>query len=87
MEHVETILEPCTGEAMPLASPGANLHLMRGSLLARNVIWNLIGNSAPMLSWLKYAAAGYLYFSTATRRPSATVQGGAAQRLNPTLER
>jgi len=49
MEHVETILEPCTGEAMPLASPGANLHLMRGSLLARNVIWNLIGNGAPIL--------------------------------------
>jgi O-antigen/teichoic acid export membrane protein len=34
---------------MPLASPGANLHLMRGSLLARNVIWNLIGNGAPIL--------------------------------------
>jgi len=49
MEHVETILEPCAVEATTPASPGANSHLMHGRLLARNVIWNLIGNGAPIL--------------------------------------
>jgi O-antigen/teichoic acid export membrane protein len=36
-------------EAAGPALPGANLHLMRGHLLARNVIWNLTGNGAPIL--------------------------------------
>jgi len=42
---------------------------------------------APMLSWLKYAAAGYLYFRTSKRKQSTSVQDSAAQRLNPALER
>src|SRR5258708_39080037 len=49
MEKTESILNPCIGVATEPASPGANLHLMHGRLLARNVIWNLIGNGAPML--------------------------------------
>src|SRR5258708_16077863 len=49
MEKDKTILNPGTGEAATPASPGDNLHLMHGRLLARNVIWNLIGNGAPML--------------------------------------
>ncbi len=49
MEKTESILNPCTVEAATPAPPGANLHLMHGRLLARNVIWNLIGNGAPMI--------------------------------------
>src|SRR5258708_9530063 len=49
MEKTESILNPCTGVATEPASRGANMHLMRGRLLARNVIWNLVGSGAPMI--------------------------------------
>src|SRR5260370_5089916 len=49
MEKTEAILNPCAAEAAIPTSPGANLHMMRGRLLARNVIWNLIGNGAPIV--------------------------------------
>jgi len=49
MKKTNPIADPRSGEATPLAAPGANLHLMHGRLLARNVIWNLIGNGAPMI--------------------------------------
>jgi O-antigen/teichoic acid export membrane protein len=49
MKTTNPIPDPCTVEATSAASPGANLHLMGGRLLARNVIWNLIGNGAPMI--------------------------------------
>jgi oligosaccharide repeat unit polymerase len=71
------------------AAAGEQLHVFYYSLSLSPLLFMTFSDQyfAPMLSWLKYAAAGYLYFSTAKRRPSATVQGGAAQRLNPTLER
>ncbi len=34
---------------MSETSTNANLHLTRGRLLARNTIWNLIGNGAPLI--------------------------------------
>src|SRR5258708_38214196 len=49
MEKSGSTQDLSTGEMTTPASPGANRHLMRGGLLARNVIWNLVGNGAPML--------------------------------------
>src|SRR5260221_9740565 len=34
---------------MSETSTNANLHLTRGRLLARNTVWNLIGNGAPLI--------------------------------------
>jgi O-antigen/teichoic acid export membrane protein len=34
---------------MAETAKNANLHLTRGSLLARNIVWNLLGNGAPMI--------------------------------------
>jgi len=49
MEKAESTQDLSTGEMTKPALRGANLHLMHGRLLARNVIWNLIGNGAPMI--------------------------------------
>src|ERR1700759_794467 len=33
----------------PASNPNANLHLTSGRRLARNTVWNLVGNGAPLV--------------------------------------
>src|SRR5258708_7949282 len=49
MEKSGSTQDLSTGEMTTPASPVANRHLMRGGLLARNVIWNLVGSGPAML--------------------------------------
>ncbi len=71
------------------AAAGEKLHVFYYSLSLPPLLFMTFSDQyfAPMLSWLKYAAAGYLYFRNSRWIPSESLQDGAAHRMNPTLGR